>query len=50
MRTLKLCVESVGREVYRGVYGDWEVEDSDVKEVLGYRAGISVGAAGDQFV
>ena len=34
------------REVYRGVYGEWEVEDSDVKEVLGYRAGISVAAAG----
>lgn len=34
------------REVYRGVYGEWEVEESDVKEVLGYRAGISVAAAG----
>lgn len=50
MRMLKLCAEIVGREVYRGVYGDWEVEESDVKEVLGYRAGISVGAAGGHSV
>ncbi|CAL8468689.1 g8229 [Coccomyxa elongata] len=40
-----LSTVSRGREVYRGVYGEWEVEESDVKEVLGYRAGISVAAA-----
>ena len=37
----------VGREVFRGAYGEWEVEESDVREVLGYRAGISVAATGD---
>ncbi|EIE22348.1 hypothetical protein COCSUDRAFT_33484 [Coccomyxa subellipsoidea C-169] len=36
---------SQGQEVFRGVYGDWQVEESDVREVLGYRAGISVAAA-----
>ena len=32
--------------VYKGVYGDWRVEDSDVREVQGYRAGLTVAAAG----
>jgi len=35
-----------GSEVYQGAFGEWRVEESDVKEVLGYRAGISVAAVG----
>ena len=27
-------------EVHQGVYGDWSVDDGDIAEVLGYRAGI----------
>ncbi|KAK9829113.1 hypothetical protein WJX72_003956 [[Myrmecia] bisecta] len=30
--------------VYKGIYGDWQVEESDRLEVLGYRGGISVAA------
>ncbi len=48
MRSIsQISLDSVGQEVFRGVYGDWQVEESDVREVLGYRAGISVAAAGD---
>ncbi|KAK9914886.1 hypothetical protein WJX75_001918 [Coccomyxa subellipsoidea] len=45
-RTYPTCeaTTSQGREVFRGAYGEWEVEESDVREVLGYRAGISVAA------
>ena len=35
-----------GSEVYQGAFGEWRVEESDVKEVLGYRAGLSVAALG----
>ena len=35
-----------GSEVFKGVYGDWRIEESDVREVWGYRAGLSVAAAG----
>ena len=28
------------------MYGDWQVEESDVREVWGYRIGLSVAAAG----
>lgn len=27
-------------EVHDGIYGDWSVDDTDIAEVLGYRAGI----------
>ena len=37
---------SAGSEVYQGAFGEWSVEESDVKEVLGYRAGLSVAALG----
>ena len=32
--------------MYKGVYGEWRVEESDRLEVQGYRAGLSVAAAG----
>jgi len=35
-----------GSEVFKGMYGDWRIEESDVREVWGYRAGLSVAAAG----
>ncbi len=31
------------------MYGPWSVEDADVKEVTGYRVGISVAAAGENW-
>lgn len=33
-------------ETFQGVYGPWKVEEADRKEVLGYRAGLSIAAAG----
>ena len=33
--------------MYKGAFGEWSVDESDVKEVLGYRAGLSVAAAGE---
>ncbi|KAF5839535.1 hypothetical protein DUNSADRAFT_508 [Dunaliella salina] len=33
------------KEVYQGTFGPWSIEEEDVKEVLGYRAGITVAAA-----
>ena len=35
------------KPVYRGIYSDWTVEQEDVREVLAYRAGINVAAAGE---
>ena len=32
--------------MYQGAFGEWSVDESDVKEVLGYRAGLSVAALG----
>ena len=29
------------------MYGDWSIEESDVREVWGYRVGLSVAAAGE---
>ena len=48
LRLLKLGTTDVpaGSEVYQGAFGEWSVEESDVKEVLGYRAGLSVAALG----
>lgn len=40
---VSLCA---GDEVFKGMYGDWRIEESDVREVWGYRAGLSVAAAG----
>lgn len=32
--------------MYKGMYGDWSVEDEDVREVVAYRAGLNVAALG----
>ena len=34
------------KPVYKGMYGDWTVEDDDVREVIAYRAGLNVAALG----
>lgn len=36
----------VAAETYEGAFGRWSVTSEDVAEVYGYRAGISVAAAG----
>ncbi|CAL5221533.1 g3742 [Coccomyxa viridis] len=41
---ISLNAATEGSEVYQGAFGEWSVEESDVKEVLGYRAGLSVAA------
>lgn len=33
-------------ETYQGMYGPWRIEEADRQEVLGYRAGLTVAAAG----
>lgn len=39
-----------GSEVYKGAFGDWSVDENDVKEVVGYRAGLSVAALGGSYI
>lgn len=39
------CAASNG-EVYQGRFGPWRIEQQDVVEVWGYRAGLSVAALG----
>ena len=41
-----LATRFPGTVVYQGRYGDWSVEEEDVREVLSYRACLNVSAAG----
>ena len=34
------------KPVYKGMYGDWSVEDDDVREVIAYKAGLNIAALG----
>jgi uncharacterized integral membrane protein len=33
--------------VYQGSYGPWSIEQEDLEQVYGYRAGLSVAALGE---
>ena len=35
------------KPVYKGIYSDWTVEEEDVREVVAYRAGLNIAAAGE---
>lgn len=39
-----MCPVVLAETVYQGMFGNWSVDELDIKEVYGYRAGISVAA------
>ncbi len=50
MPSLSVCnaaSQGSGRQVFKGIYGDWTLEQSDVDEVKGYRVGLTIAAAGE---
>ena len=49
LRTCGAASQGSGSPVYKGVYGDWTLEQSDVDEVKGYRAGLTIAAGGEDF-
>ena len=47
MHTCSAASQGSGTPVYKGVYGDWTLEQTDVDEVTGYRAGLTIAAGGE---